>query len=251
MRTLFFFLLSTFCFSYERIISFSTDATEILRRLQLENKIIAVGEFADTSLFVSSPLKIKTGAELDLEQLITLNPDLIILPKTLFLQEDLQQMQQLGLNVIIYEVENINKINDNLQQLGQVLQISVDKLLLHAPNLQTCPNPQTILILTTPIDTGIWAAGRRTIFQQIIERLNLTNIVTFDNWQEISAEEVIRGNPQNLLIVTEDFSQIASVKKSLFYQNQNIIKLDNNQMSKISTEFVGILERIQEQVVCK
>ncbi len=95
----------------------------------------------------------------------------------------------------------------------------------------------------SPLEYGLWTAGKGTFMNELAEMLGLENIFAdVDGWAEISQEQVIARNPDLIVTVTmyfgdgptpaEEISARAGWADVSAVKNGRILTADSNAMTR-------------------
>ena len=98
----------------ERIVSLSPNNTEILFALGLENKIVGVTNYCDYPQEAKNKENIGGFSTPSVEKIVALMPDLVLADD---IHKDIinEQMQSLGLTIVVISPESINGILDSIR----------------------------------------------------------------------------------------------------------------------------------------
>jgi iron complex transport system substrate-binding protein len=123
LKILFAFLILFFkgedSYSYERIVSLAPSVTESLYLLGLKDKIVGI------SIYCPDPYNIKkigTTLEPNIEEIVSLAPDLVLACYEANSERSIEKLKSLGLNIfVIRESRNFSDICSNFLNLGKVV----------------------------------------------------------------------------------------------------------------------------------
>ena len=101
----------------------------------------------------------------------------------------------------------------------------------------------TIYFEVSPLEYGLWAAGKGTFMNEIAEMIGLENIFAdVDGWGEVSEEQVIERNPDYIVTITMYFGEGPTPEEEILsrqgwdkitaVQNKAILNLQNNELSR-------------------
>lgn len=105
----------------KRIISLAPHTTELLYAAGAIDELIAAVDFSDYPAIAKKLPRVGSGYLLDIEKIISLEPDLVVGWKSGNQQAQLEYLQQLGLSVYLSEPRNIQDVADNLRDMGMLL----------------------------------------------------------------------------------------------------------------------------------
>lgn len=104
----------------QRIISLAPHATELLFEAGAGKQIIGVVKYSNFPEAAKRIPQVGGYKKLDMERIVSMQPDLIIAWQTGNQESELAQLQQLGFNVFLTEPRQLPDIADLLKRLGQL-----------------------------------------------------------------------------------------------------------------------------------
>lgn len=192
----------------QRIISLVPSQTELLYDLGLEDKIVGQTIFCIHPIqFFKQSTKVGGTKKIKYQVINELNPDLIIGNKeenTLEIVQNLSEKYPVWLSDIYTLEDSLSMIN----QIGAIVQqqekaqlisqkIAQSFLSFETQNLGTC----LYLIWKNPY----MAVGKQTFIDNILSKIGFKNMISESRYPEISIDEIVRLNPQNILLSSEPF----------------------------------------------
>ena len=106
----------------ERIISVSPSITEILGVIDADSMLVGVSLYSYCPASVKDLPKVGSYVKPNIEQIISLNPDLVVMSFDGAPRSDVDKLRKLNLNVAVLRSEKITDIIKNINWLGEVLQ---------------------------------------------------------------------------------------------------------------------------------
>lgn len=104
----------------QRIISLAPHITEMLYSAGAGKQIVGVVSYSDYPEDALTKPIIGSYNAINLEQIIQLNPDLILGWKSGNRVKDLQRLKELGFNTSVFEIERLDDIPNRIEQLGEM-----------------------------------------------------------------------------------------------------------------------------------
>lgn len=104
----------------QRIIALSPHAVEMLYAVGAGDKIVGTVEYADYPKDALNILRIGNYSGIQIEQVLKLNPDLVVAWKGGNKATDLDKIESLGFKVVYSQPKNIDEIGHDLKMLGQL-----------------------------------------------------------------------------------------------------------------------------------
>ncbi len=106
----------------KRIISVSPSVTEILGVIDAESMLVGVSLYSYYPPSVKGLPKVGSYVNPNIEQIISLNPDLVVMSFDGAPRTDVDKLRKLNINVAVLRSENFSDIINNINWLGEVLQ---------------------------------------------------------------------------------------------------------------------------------
>ena len=105
----------------KRIISVSPSATEILGVIDADSMLVGVSLYSYYPPSIKDLPKVGSYVKPNIEQIISLNPDLVVMSYEGAPRSDVNHLRRLDLNVAVLRSENFSDIIKNINLLGEVL----------------------------------------------------------------------------------------------------------------------------------
>jgi iron complex transport system substrate-binding protein len=106
----------------ERIISISPSVTEILGVIDADSMLVGVSLYSYYPATVKVLPKVGSYVKPNIEQIISLNPDLVVVSFDGAPRSDVDKLRRLNINVAVLRSEKFSDIIKNINWLGEVLQ---------------------------------------------------------------------------------------------------------------------------------
>ncbi len=193
----------------ERIVSAAPSNTEIIFALGLEDKLVGRSEFCNYPESTKTIESIGKMSPLNLEKIVSLNPDLI-LSYGGFQLKDIPRLRELGFNVLVVQSETLQEMIQGIQlianacgitkegeQLTSLMQERIDLI-----NIQVMASSKQKpkVFVGSNFDT-IYSPGRKTLFHELITMAGGENIVGhLQGWAKINPELVAQKEPDIIII---------------------------------------------------
>jgi len=194
--------------TYERIVSTSPAATEILFALGLEDKVIGVTTYCNYPEEAKEKEKIGGFSTVDIELIINSTPDLV-LASSMMKDEDIKKLEGAGIKVVVLDPENIDEILGNIKLIGDLtgkekealeltddMQGRINKVRENAKNLKKKPK-----VMYVVWHEPMMSVGKNTKANDIIEIAGGENIYsdTEIQYPKVSLESVIDRDPDIII----------------------------------------------------
>jgi iron complex transport system substrate-binding protein len=252
----------------QRIISTAPSNTEILFALGLENKIVGVTNYCNYPEKVNNVEKIGEMTPLNLEKIVSLNPDLI-LGYGLYQLGEIAPLKDAGYNIIIIEPMTINETLKSIKMLATICGISekgnslvesltqrINKIKTKTSNIDISKRPK---IFIGGIYETIWTPGEGTLFNELITLAGGRNIAAnLPGWAKISPEFVAKEEPEIIIIpigamgqsdksnVKENISKRAGWSNVPAIKSGKIFVVNEDLFYRASPRLIDGLEKLYE-----
>ena len=194
----------------KRIVALAPGDCEILFAIGAGNSLVAAGDSCDRPEAVRSLPSVSSGSEINIEQILSLSPDLVVIFEEPRSDEHAQMLASAGVPAVITLANNIPSTFDMIRLLGRAtgkdaeaealisdMQKTFDRITAASGN-----TGKTIFFEVSPLAEGLRTAGRNTFMDDIAKICGLTNIFSdVDGWAAVSQEQVIERNPDYILAV--------------------------------------------------
>ena len=193
----------------EKVISLLPSNTEIIYALGEEAKLIALSTYCNYPDATKEKIKLESGTNINIEEIIALEPDLVIIGSMSQTDDQIAQLENLGINIIVTDANSIadtyliidligkifNKeaaakdIIDDMQKGFEDIQILVKDL-----------DRKKVYIEISPLEYGLWTSGKGTFQDELLVLVGAENIFAdIEGWSQISEEQVISRDPDVII----------------------------------------------------
>ena len=226
----------------ERIVALSPSDCEILFALGAGECIVGRCADADYPEQVRDIPALDSGANLNLEQLISLKPQLVFMSDAIQTDEQVAAIESFGIQVVFTDTHTNNASLDGVykaveligslvgrdaqaQELIASMKSSFDAL---APSEETEEKPN-VYFEVSPLEWGLWSAGKGTFFDEICTLIGAENIFgDLTGWVEVSEEQIISRDPDFIVTITMDYggegSAVAEILSRPGWENITAVK---------------------------
>ncbi len=193
----------------QRVVSLSPSITEILFAIGLGDKVVGVTEHCDYPEAARAKPKVGGYFTTSLEDIVAKDPDLIL---TDGYDPVMQQIEGLGIPMIVLQPEDIDGIFKDIDLVGKVmnkeeeaarlvdsLQQRLDKVAEIKASATSSPTVFYEIDATDP--TKPWTAGPGSFADILISLAGGSNIVTESgSWLQLSLEKLLSANPDIIIL---------------------------------------------------
>jgi iron complex transport system substrate-binding protein len=192
------------------IVSLSPANTEILYALGAEDRIIAVSNYCNYPEDTGNKQKLPTGEQLNIETLVSLDPDVIFFSKMDAMEDQVKQLEDAGIKVVVTEANSLDETYEIIRIIGEAagkgkeageLVEKMRESLATVKEEARGKSPKSVYVEVSPLQYGLWSCGRGTFVQELLDLIGARNIFEdTEGWCAVSEEQVIQRNPD--IIVT-------------------------------------------------
>ncbi|MBP3454211.1 MAG: ABC transporter substrate-binding protein [Clostridia bacterium] len=194
-----------------RIIATEPADCEILYALGCGDALVGRGLYCDYPAEVTALPTVHSGADTNLEEILALDPQVVIMNDMAHTVEQVSLLEQNGVKVITTNADSIDEVYQAIRLIGQVMGKNDEAETLITDMQSTfdgiaakaVKTDKTIYFEVMPLEWGLWSAGTGTFMQELAEVCGMKNaFADLDGWQPISQEQVIERDPDYIVLVT-------------------------------------------------
>ena len=207
----------------ETIVSMIPSNTEILFALGLNDEIVGVNDWDNYPEEALEKEKIG-GQEFNVEKIVSMTPDIVFAHESMLGvgDEGLQQLRDSGITVfVVKNAADFEETYETIETIGQAtgkseeaativedMKAKVEEVLAKTATVET---KKRVLIENSDVPE-IYAPGKNTFMQEMLDMIGAENIVTEDGWVMFSPEEIVSQNPDVILIM---YSYVPDIVESV------------------------------------
>lgn len=204
----------------KRVVAVMPADVEIIYALGAEDRLVGRGQYADYPAEVSAIEEVSSGQELNAEQILALEPDLVILTTMSQSVEQLEQIENAGVKVVVSDAQDIAGVYDAIAMLGtllgedeqadRVIEDMKTRLATLEEKAAAMPEDEkgTVYFEVSPLEFGLWTSGKNTFMDEIATILGFDNaFADVDGWAEISEEQVLARDPDTIVTIAMYFGE--------------------------------------------
>ncbi|WHT48378.1 ABC transporter substrate-binding protein [Sporosarcina thermotolerans] len=241
--------------------------TEILFALGLNEEIVGVSDFDDYPAEALEKEKIG-GQEFNVEKIVAMNPDVVFAHESgLGMGADgLQQIRDAGITVfVVKNATNFDETYTTIETIGQAtgknkeaetivsdMKAKVAETIAKTDKVKA-KYMKRVFIETS--DAPIYAPGKNTFMQEILEMISAENVITEEGWVMISPEEIVSQNPDVILVmysyvpdIVESVKNRAGFADITAVKEDAVIQVDENLTSRTGPRLAEGLEEVAKAV---
>ena len=235
-----------------RIVALSAADCEILYAIGAGDMLVGRGEFCDYPAEVLDVPAVQSGVETNIEQIIALAPQVLLMSAMAQTEDQVKQLEAAGIKVVVSDAKDISGVYQAITLIGAVtgrdedafavvsnMEATLSELSVHASELQG----KSVYFEVSPLQYGLWTAGKGTFMDEIATMLGLTNVFAdTTGWAEISEEQVLKANPDVIVTIAMYFGEGQTPVEEILsrpgwqditaVKNGDILNLQNNELSR-------------------
>lgn len=249
----------------QRIVCLAPPSTEILSALGLDDRLVGL------TAYDTYPEGIQKKAELvfedslnpNIEQLLQLNPDLIV--TSMHAPDLVKSLRDLGLAVVHLNPQSLDTTYETIEKLGvitntqekaqEIVQGLKAKEKAIADKVNSIPEEERVTVWLE-VDPALYTAGGGTFLDELITKAGGKNIAgDVEGWTQFNEEQIITKNPQVILgsysyYLTENIKSNVQARPGWenidAVKNNRIYDVDSDRVTRSGPRIVDGLEEIAQ-----
>lgn len=191
-----------------RIVALTASDVEIIYALGAGDAIVGRGEYCDYPAEVLDKPVVKSGAETNLEEILALEPQVVLMATMAQTEEQVEALENAGVTVIVSDAQNLEGVYEAITMIGMVTGKTEEASGLILKMQETFANirgqaqdsGKTVYFEVSPLQWGLWAAGKGTFMDEIAGICGLTNaFADVDGWSAVDEEAVLQRDPDYIV----------------------------------------------------
>ena len=254
-----------------RIVALNPADCEILYAIGAGNTLVGRGTYCDYPAEVLEVPEVESGAETNVEQIIALEPDVLLMSTMAQTEEQTAALETAGIKVILTSdgAESIDKVYEAISLIGKVtgkdaessalVENMKSELAAIAESVDGSFEGKTVYFEVSPLEWGLWTAGSGTFMNELAELVGLTNAFSdIVGWGEISEEQVIERNPDYIVTITMYYGEGPLPEEEIMARtgwegitavaNQDVYNADSNAIARPGPRLVDAAKELYDFV---
>lgn len=247
-----------------RIVALTAADCEIIFALGAGDTLIGRGAYCDYPEQVLEVKAVQSGSETNIEQIIALEPQVVIMSTMAQSSEQIQALERAKIKVVETNAFDINSTYEAIELIGSVTGRNEQAEALAAEmkagfdelTSKIIPSSgKTIYFEVSPLQYDLWTAGSGTFMDEMAGMLGLTNIFAdVKEWSKISEEQVIERNPDYIVSTSMSYGAVEEIAGRKGWQdvtavrNGKILNTYNNETTRPGPRLVDGARMIYELV---
>ena len=234
-----------------RIVALTAADCEILCALGCEDALVGRGEYCDYPASVLDKPSVQSGYETNLEQIIALAPQVVLMGTMAQTVEQVEALEQAGIRVVVSDAQNIEGVYEAITMIGALMGKNAEAEAIvakmqagFAEIAEKAQNTgKTVYFEVSPLQWGLWAAGKGTFMDEIAGICGLTNVFAdLDGWVEVSEEAVFARDPDYIVTTSMYWGEGPTPEEEIMGRDQwdiltavrngNIFNADSNAITR-------------------
>lgn len=234
-----------------RIVALTPSDCEILYAIGAGDTIVGRGKYCDYPAEVQEITAVESGADTNLEQIIALQPQLLIMSTMAQTDEQVQQLEAAGIRVAVSDAQDIAGVYTAIEMIGELVGkqdeaaqlIDSMKQTFAAVSENAGDGTKSIYFEVSPLEYGLWTAGSGTFMDEIATMLGLKNcFADVEGWAQISEEQVLERNPDYIVTISMYYGEGPTPEEEIMarpgwenvtaVKDQKILNLPDNELSR-------------------
>ena len=207
----------TFEKSVARIVALQPADCEILYVIGAGELLVGRGEYCNYPEDVLAVPPVQSGFETNFEQIIALDPDVVVMPKMGQREDDIRKLEAAGIITVVSDAQTIEGVYEAITLLGQLTgkvenaAVLVQSMKDSFAQIRMDSKDKTggsVYFEASPLEFGLWTAGTGTFMDEIASMLGLTNaFADLAGWQSVSEEQVLARDPDFIVTTAMYFGE--------------------------------------------
>lgn len=245
----------------EKVVSLAPSVTETIYALGGGDLLVGVDDYSYYPEEAKSLAKVGDYMNPNTESIVSLDPDVVITGNKLQ-QDTIDKLNELGITTVQSEPTTYDQIYEAIELIGQVIgkadaaQDLISDMTQRTEAVEQkaagdTDKPSVYFVMS--FTDGNWTSGPGTFINEMIEMAGGT-CVTADGgaqWMDYSLEELVKRNPQVLLVSTdagkvEDLKKLNGYKSLSAVKNDRVYEINADIVSRPGPRIVDALEEIYD-----
>ena len=194
-----------------RIVVMQPSDCEILCAIGCEEAIVGRGQYVDYPETVLDIPVVQSGENTNVEEILALDPQVVLMNDMAQSEEQVRQLEENGVKVVVSKAADLEGVYYAIRMIGTLMgrddeaetvvsdmQCVFDEIRADSGN-----EGKTVYFEVSPLQWGLWTAGKGTFMDELAEICGLTNIFSdVTGWAAISEEQVLARDPDYIVTIT-------------------------------------------------
>lgn len=199
-----------------RIVVMQSSDCEILCALGCEDTIVGRGQYVDYPASILDVPVVQSGENTNIEEILALNPQVVLMNDMGQSEEQVKQLEENGVKVVVSKAEDIEGVYFSIRMIGKLMGkeeaaeavIADMQATFDGIRAKTEKSGKTVYFEVSPLQYGLWTAGKGTFMNELAEICGLDNaFADLDGWAAVSEEQVLARDPDYIVTITMYFGE--------------------------------------------
>ncbi|MBR1584820.1 MAG: ABC transporter substrate-binding protein [Clostridia bacterium] len=250
-----------------RIVALTAADCEILCALGCEDVLVGRGEYCDYPPSVLEKPSVQSGYETNIEEIVALQPQVVLMGTMAQTAEQADALAAAGIQTVISDAQDIEGTYTAIRLIGALMGKDAEAEALISGMQDTFAaieaksenTGKTVYFEVSPLQWGLWAAGKGTFMDELATMCGLTNaFADVDGWGQISEEQVLERDPDYIVTISMYYGEgptpVEEIKGRAGWEslkavvNDDILNADSNEISRPGPRLQDAAETIYEFV---
>jgi len=197
-----------------RIVALTASDCEILYAIGAGGALVGRGAYCDYPEAILEVPVVNSGAQTNLEEVVALTPQVVLMATMAQTEEQVATLEAAGIHVVVSDAHDIDGVYTSIALLGALMGKDAEaaalvdqmKSAFTAVSEQTVDSGKTVYFEVSPLEWGLWTAGKGTFMDELAGMCGLTNaFADVDGWAQISEEQVLQRDPDYIVTIAMYF----------------------------------------------
>ena len=194
-----------------RIVMMQPSDCEILCAIGCEETIVGRGQYVDYPASVLEVPVVQSGENTNIEEILALDPQVVLMNDMGQSEEQVKQLEDNRVKVVVSKASDIEGVFYAIRMIGRLMgrddaaeaviadmQATFDEIRANSKN-----EGKTVYFEVSPLQWGLWTAGKGTFMDELAEMCGLTNAFSdLNDWASVSEEQVLARDPDYIVTIT-------------------------------------------------
>ena len=199
-----------------RVVALSAADCEILCALGCEEMLVGRGAYCEYPASILQVPVVQSGAQTNLEEILALAPQVVLMSDMAQAKEQVDMLENMGIHVVVSDGNSLEEVYEMIAMIGALVgreetaqALVADMQATFADIAAKAGNTgKTVYFEVSPLQYGLWTAGRNTFMDELASICGLTNIFAdVDGWGAVSEEQVLARDPDYIVTITMYFGE--------------------------------------------
>ena len=194
-----------------RIVALTAADCEILCALGCGDALVGRGEYCDYPPEVLDVPSVESGYTTNIEQIIALEPQVVLMGTMAQTTEQVEALSAAGIQVVVSDAQDIEGVYTAIRLIGALMGKDAEAEALVGGMQATFaqiaeqaqPSGKTVYFEVSPLQWGLWTAGKGTFMDELATLCGLENaFADVEGWAPVSEEQVLERDPDYIVTIS-------------------------------------------------